>query len=172
MYVKILVLSQLMNGPKHGYEIKKNINSLVSSTFTINNNVLYPMVQKFVNDKLATKKLEYQTDKPNKFVYYITEKGKQHFIELIRHLPDNMSHNLEEFLVRVSFFEYIDNADKQKILSVREKYLRGAIEYFRKGNDKYENMEYIPQKKDFAIYEMKRLDIELAMIDELKAKYH
>jgi len=171
MNVEILVLSQLMNGPKHGYVIKKNINSLISNTSSINNNTLYPMFRKFVKDGIAIKEVTYQESKPNKFVYSITEKGKHHFYNTLRRMPENKSHDLEEFLVRVSLFEYIDNEDKQKILNVREHYLRGALEYFYREKTEQENNDYIPRKEDFADCETMKLKIELDMIENLRKKY-
>jgi len=171
MYVEILVLSQLMHGSKHGYEIKKNINNYISDTFKINNNVLYPMFRKYVKEKLVIKEIQYQTDKPNKFVYTITEKGKEHFITMLKDFQNNISQNLEEFLVRVSFFKHITNEDKQKILNVRELYLQNAAEYFKRENNVSANIDGLPCKEDFIDCEMKKIEIELDMIDRLKRKY-
>ena len=48
MYAEILILGELMSGPKHGYEIKRNIQNALGDEFEINNNLLYPALRRFV----------------------------------------------------------------------------------------------------------------------------
>ncbi len=50
MYAEILILGELMSGPKHGYEIKRNIQNALGDEFEINNNLLYPALRRFVED--------------------------------------------------------------------------------------------------------------------------
>lgn len=42
MYVDILLLAELTTGPKHGYEIKKNVQNRLGENFELNHNTLYP----------------------------------------------------------------------------------------------------------------------------------
>ena len=47
MYVDILLLAELTTGPKHGYEIKKNVQNRLGENFELNHNTLYPALRRF-----------------------------------------------------------------------------------------------------------------------------
>lgn len=66
MYVDILLLAELTTGPKHGYEIKKNIQNRLGNNFELNHNMLYPTLRRFENMgaimKMYRNKSENQTE--------------------------------------------------------------------------------------------------------------
>jgi len=177
MYFEILVLSQLMSGPKYGYEIKKNLVSILSKGVVINNNVLYPMFKRFVKSKMVEKRVQQQKGKPSRYIYSITEAGSNHFYHLISYLPDNLAQNLEEFLTRVCYFEYIDKDSCEKIINKRNNYLEILIEnydYLSENN----NMNFLessngisPKFDDFIGFEKAKIQIELQLIERLRKKY-
>jgi len=160
-----------MNGPKYGYEIKKYLEEITSTGIIINNNMIYPMLDRFVKSNMVIKELHIQEGKPNRYIYYITEVGSDRFFELISDLPDKLASNLEEFLTRVSFFEYyVDKAAQEKIIDKRDKYLRILLDFYK---ERFEVLRgnYLPRINDYVEAEITKIETELHMIEKLRKKY-
>lgn len=81
MYVDILLLAELTTGPKHGYEIKKNVQNRLGENFELNHNTLYPALRRFENMGAITKEIHKQVGKPNRNMYDITETGEEIFLK-------------------------------------------------------------------------------------------
>ena len=47
MYSEILILAMLRAGPRHGYEIKKDIERALGRTVSLNNKTLYLALKRF-----------------------------------------------------------------------------------------------------------------------------
>lgn len=119
MYADILILGQLLKGPKHGYEIKKNIQEALGESFEINNNLLYPALRRFQEMGAMTKEVEKMDGKPDRHVYLLTDTGEEVFIELIRDFPRKAAANQMEFLVRVALFDRLEPELQLDILRKR-----------------------------------------------------
>lgn len=130
MYVDILILSQLMHRPKHGYEIKKDSGRILGNIYSINNNSLYPMLKQFEEMGAIEKHIEVQEGKPNRHVYSITPQGKEILIELLRDFGDEAAADDYEFYTRVGMFDLIGPEDKKMILEKRKVYLAGMVSHF------------------------------------------
>ncbi len=73
----------LKDGPKHGYEIKKNIAEVMSLyTPVVTTSIYYPL-KNLEKKKLITKKRTKIGRRPEKYVYSLTEKGKEEFDKLL-----------------------------------------------------------------------------------------
>lgn len=57
VFAEILILGQLLSGPKHGYEIKKDVQETLGEAFEINNNLLYPALRRFLERVSSPSKL-------------------------------------------------------------------------------------------------------------------
>jgi len=171
MYIEIIVLSQLMDGPKYGYEIKRNVTTLLGKSVEVNNNVLYPMFKRFEKDKIVNKQVKLQEGKPNRYVYHITEVGCNHFYKLISDLPSNLSDKADEFLTRVSFFDKIDKTSIEKIINTRKKHLEARLYLYDQNIVGLMVGNYVPKAGDFAEYEKAKIEIELQMVESLRKKY-
>lgn len=127
MYVDILLLAELTSGPKHGYEIKKNIQNRLGENFELNHNMLYPSLRRFENMGAITKKVHTQVGKPNRNMYDITETGEKMFSEMLREFPEKLATNNAEFLVRVALFEKLDCEARKEILTMRQDILHKQL---------------------------------------------
>ncbi|WP_018131522.1 PadR family transcriptional regulator [Effusibacillus pohliae] len=129
MYVDILILSQLMSGPKHGYEIKKNVERILGSGFSINNNTLYPALRRFQEMGAVTKEVELQEGKPNRHIYRVTDLGAEVLEEMLREFSPEMAGDEAEFLVRVALFDMLDVDSRKQILEARKRVLNKWLEH-------------------------------------------
>jgi DNA-binding PadR family transcriptional regulator len=127
MYVDILLLAELTAGPKHGYEIKKNIQNQLGENFELNHNMLYPALRRFENMGAITKNVHKQVGKPNRNMYNITETGEEIFYEMLREFPEKIATNNPEFLVRIALFEKLDYEARKEILTIRQSVLHKQL---------------------------------------------
>ncbi|MBD2872498.1 PadR family transcriptional regulator [Paenibacillus arenilitoris] len=135
MYADILILGQLLSGPKHGYEIKKNVQDALGESFEINNNLLYPALRRFLEMGAITKKVEKMEGKPDRHVYLMTNAGEEIFNELIRDFPRKAAANPMDFLVRVALLDRLEPEAQLEILHNRLTVLEEEIARYRKFDD-------------------------------------
>lgn len=132
MYADILILGQLLSGPKHGYEIKKNVQEALGESFEINNNLLYPALRRFLEMGAITKKVEKTEGKPDRHVYLLTNAGEEIFNELIRDFPRKAAANPMEFVVRVALFDRVETDVQLDILRNRMAVLEEELQRYSK----------------------------------------
>lgn len=123
MDIEVLILAQLMQGPKHGYEIKKNIIFVMSNSKIINNNTLYPKLKQFEERGLVNSKLELQERRPNRYVYSITSLGQETFHRSLTNFTMETIKSDDEWSIRLAYYELLDNETRQRLLDYREAYM-------------------------------------------------
>lgn len=116
---ELTVLSTLLFGSCYGYEIKKMLKGM-----NVNNNTIYPMFKKLVNNGHVTVEEIAQEGKPSKKVYTITESGKERLYELIEDFDENDASVDDAFYLRLAFFQFLPKETIKKILNAREAYLQ------------------------------------------------
>ncbi len=97
-----MILGWLMDGPVHGYGLKKGPMAKIFSEFGINDNQLYPALGKLEARGLIAKSVEAREGAPSRNVYTITESGRREFLEWLR------SGDGEERTFRYEFFRKDD----------------------------------------------------------------
>ena len=79
----LIILGLLQDGPKHGYEIKKNIAKVMGLyTPVITTSIYYPL-KNLEERGLITKTISKTGKRPEKYVYSLTKKGNQEFQKLL-----------------------------------------------------------------------------------------
>ena len=112
MDVELTTMGFLMSGPRTGYELK-NIAGKFLLTYNLSLNQIYPTLRKFEEAGFVNKEVVVQTNKPNKHIYTITKKGREHFIKWITAPPKPLEYSID-FLNRLTFFRFLDK-DQIKI---------------------------------------------------------
>lgn len=127
MNLELLILIQIEEAPKHGYEIKKEIQKHLGYLMDVNHNLLYPTLRRFTEEGIIHKKVNEQQGKPTQFVYEITEAGKARITELINEFTVKDAKHQIEFMVRVSLFDQMDSDLRLRILNRRKKDLETLL---------------------------------------------
>ncbi len=105
MDTESIVLGLLMSGPKTGYRIK-TITGKMTTSYNLSLNQIYPALRKIEAAGLVKKEVVFQTGKPNKHVYSITDKGRRHFFESMKAPSMPFDYQLD-FLTRAFFFRFL-----------------------------------------------------------------
>ncbi|TFE00821.1 PadR family transcriptional regulator [Jeotgalibacillus sp. R-1-5s-1] len=72
-----VLLGMMTTGCNTGYSMKQMIDNSLSHFWKISYGQIYPSLKKLTDEGLAISKKEPQTDKPDKIIYEITDKGRQ-----------------------------------------------------------------------------------------------
>ncbi|NQT00198.1 MAG: PadR family transcriptional regulator [Candidatus Omnitrophica bacterium] len=83
MMQDLMILGLLKEGPKHGYEIKKVIEEVLSSFTNVDSSSIYYPLRRLEKKGLVDKRLRRKGKWPEKFVYKITKEGEQVFEKLL-----------------------------------------------------------------------------------------
>ncbi|HOO89892.1 MAG TPA: PadR family transcriptional regulator [Syntrophales bacterium] len=118
-----MILGFLMSGPKTGYKIK-HITGKMMVAYNLSLNQIYPALRKLETANLVKKEVVFQTGKPNKHVYTITNAGKELFMQSLVGASNPMDYDFD-FLVKLFFFRFLDRENiirqfEQEILSIEE----------------------------------------------------
>ena len=158
-----------MAEPYHGYNIKKKLTERFNVCTTINNNTLYSSLKGYEKTGVITKTIEIHEGKPNRNIYYITDIGKKHFVEILRDFPDSLVKNREEYMMRLYYFHLLDIPSRIKILDMREQYIMTAIETTKLFENINESI-FIPNRNELSEFHIRLLKSELLLIDQMREK--
>src|SRR5271170_4670547 len=118
----LLLLASLLEGPKHGYALKKQA-GLMSGQAEMHNNLVYPLLRRFVENGWVSKRQAAGQRGQTREVYALTAKGKQ---ELMRRLSDDAEGEAVSdngFRLRVGLFGILAAETRGRILNSRDQFL-------------------------------------------------
>lgn len=131
MYSEILILAMLRQGPRHGYEIKKDIDRALGGIVVLNNKTLYLALKHFEEQGAVTRQVIPQEGKPNRHLYELTERGSELLHVSLREFPAALASNDAEFFTRVAFFDLLEGPEREAILTTRLAFLEGCLSYLQ-----------------------------------------
>lgn len=131
MYSEILILAMLGQGPRHGYEIRKDVERALGGTIALNTKTLYLALKRFEEMGAVTRQVVLQEGKPNRHLYELTERGKELLHASLREFPAAQAASEAEFFTRVAFFDLLEVTERREILATRLAYLEGCLAYLR-----------------------------------------
>ncbi len=81
---ELVLLGLLKESPKHGYEIKKKIKEILYLFTGVDLKSIYYPLQILEKKGLVVKRKNKQGRRPQRLVYELTQKGQDHFDELLK----------------------------------------------------------------------------------------
>ncbi len=116
---ELIILSQLMLQPAHGYMISSIINDMIGPYARISNGRLYPLLAKLEKSGLIAPYTEapasLQSDRQLRS-YQITEAGRRRFHELMKDTTSNPGEYQKIFLQKVTMLEYLKSSERLRLL--------------------------------------------------------
>ncbi len=158
------MLRVLADQERHGYEIKKQVERILSGR-SINNNVLYPALRKY-EDQGAIERVAAVADpgRPPRNVYRLTDTGHDLLQAMIRDADPGLLSDDNEFQTRVAFFADLDAQERLRILAVRREILEARIAHMESLRPDAQAEPWGLRVMDFSIGRYRN---ELAWLDEL-----
>ena len=121
VWVEIVLLSNLVDRPAHGYELRQRVEQSLGTT--LSNNSLYPSLRRFTEAGAVTRTPQEQQGRPTRHVYEITAVGVEMLHDMLAELPDELAADQTEFSVRLAQFDRLTVAERLAVLDGRTRAL-------------------------------------------------
>lgn len=118
MDIKTLCLGVLTQGEASGYDIKKHFECVFSHFYVAGFGSIYPALNELARDGLVTCREEPQSNRPDRKLYALTEKGRQTFNKALMSTPPR--HRIRsEFFVLLHFAHLLSAEHLDSVLDER-----------------------------------------------------
>src|ERR1700734_2648722 len=122
----IIILSLLLEGPKHGYRLKLDA-AMFSREQQLHNNTIYPLLKRFLKSGWITQKQADGDRGQTRLLYALTPCGKQTLTDKLCDFSESDLVNPHAFLLRVGLFGQLDTPTRQRILELRDGHLAARL---------------------------------------------
>ena len=119
----LIILSMLLPGPKHGYQLKHEAGMIFGQQM-LHNNLIYPLLRRFLNDGWVSKKEVPGERGQTRQEYSLTAQGRRVLLERLSQFTEADAASDEEFRSRVGLFDLLESHTRENILTLRESYLQ------------------------------------------------
>jgi DNA-binding PadR family transcriptional regulator len=126
----LIILATLLPGPKHGYQLKHEAGLIIGQQ-AIHNNLVYPLLRKFMTKGWVSKKIVPGERGQTRQQYTLTGAGRRALVERLSFYDQAEAKSADGFRLRVGLFDVLQPETRSHILEQREQYLRAQIEKFR-----------------------------------------
>jgi len=118
----LLLLAALLDGPKHGYALKKSI-GLITGKSEMHNNLVYPLLKRFVVAGWVSRRKAAGERGQTREVYSLTGKGRQMLLNRLAEFTQKEAASGEAFCLRAGLFGVLSAEKRREILEQRDKWL-------------------------------------------------
>ncbi|MBW2029062.1 MAG: PadR family transcriptional regulator [Deltaproteobacteria bacterium] len=114
-----VLLGSLMQGAKHGYDIKHFLESNMEATWRVGTSQLYALLRRMEGKGLLRSNVEIQELRPSRRIYTITEKGRGLFLDwLLRPVPHPRDFRVE-FMGKLFFLHHLPLPMAQELIDAQ-----------------------------------------------------
>jgi DNA-binding PadR family transcriptional regulator len=123
----LILLAMLLEGPQHGYALKKKV-GLITGQGEMHNNLVYPLLKRFVTEGWVSRRSADGQRGQTRELYALSVKGRQELVRSLSDFADKAAGSPEAFRIRVSLFSLLDAATRLTILARRDQWLANRQE--------------------------------------------
>ena len=127
----LIILAALMEGPQHGYALKK-LAGFMAGHGDMHNNLVYPLLRRFVESSWVTKRTTDGERGQKRDLYTLTSKGKLALLQRLSRFTEKEASSKNEFRVRVGLFSMLERQARENILDERDRWLARRQERLEK----------------------------------------
>jgi DNA-binding PadR family transcriptional regulator len=113
------MLATLLDGPKHGYELKKHA-GMIFGHGTLHNNLVYPLLRRFTTQGWVTRKTVPGLRGQRRQQYALTAAGRRELLHRLTEFSEEDAYSSGGFRLRVSLFALLPEKAQAQILAARE----------------------------------------------------
>ena len=136
MQGKDVILGLLNSKEMTGYEIKEIFESQLKYFFDGTFGMIYPILKKLERENLISNKRVFQTSKPNKNVYSITDKGRKEFQTYLISVPSEEVYK-SDFLMRLYFGQDLGNDEVVDFITLEIKRKKSCLNELQENYEKW-----------------------------------
>jgi DNA-binding PadR family transcriptional regulator len=123
----IIILSLLLEEPKHGYRLKQEA-ALFSQQQPLHNNTVYPLLSRFLESGWITQREAEGERGQIRLLYELTDLGQSVLIAKLNEFTEADAANANAFRLRLGLFSLLDLKERVRILELRDAHLADRLE--------------------------------------------
>ena len=124
----LIVLSTLLAGPKHGYQLKREA-GIILGQGVLHNNLVYPLLHRFMNRGWVTRRETAGKRGQTRLRYVITAAGRRELVAKLSTFKQQDARSSDAFRLRVGLFQLLAPNTRTAILERREEYLTARVQH-------------------------------------------
>jgi len=117
------VFGALANGPKHGYEISRFLETVLDATWYVSTSQLYTLLKKLEQEGYLTSRLTVQETRPSKRMFSLTTEGRDLFFTWLRRPSQHVRDLRMEFMAKIFFFHHLGLEDGEALIAAQRRVL-------------------------------------------------
>jgi DNA-binding PadR family transcriptional regulator len=122
----LIILSLLLEGPKHGYRLKQET-AMFGAKQQFHNNTIYPLLNRLLKDGHISQREGAGERGQTRLVYELTANGREYLIERLKEFTAAEADNEGAFRMRVGLFSLLDVPTRRRILELRDRCLAARM---------------------------------------------
>lgn len=115
MMNELFILGELMEEPQSGYHLRNALQVSLGHHRKISYGVIYPLLEKLEKEGFL-EITNVESDKKNKKIAAITEKGKEHFFKLMKMPVPEGAHNADIYLIKLDVMQHLSLDEQIELL--------------------------------------------------------
>jgi DNA-binding PadR family transcriptional regulator len=119
----LLLLAMMLDGPKYGYQLKREAGWIMGQD-DLHNNIVYPLMRRFLEEGWVSKKEVPGERGQTRQQYALTAEGRRSLFERLNNFSDADAASEDAFHLRVGLFPGLQPEAREAILNGREAYLQ------------------------------------------------
>lgn len=119
----LIVLSLMLDGPRYGYDLKKDA-GVILERVTLHNNLVYPLLAKFLERGWVRRKKVPGERGQTRRLYTLTRSGKAEVLRRLRAFSEKDAVDGSAFQLRVALFSELGARARREIIAARENALK------------------------------------------------
>src|SRR5579863_9411947 len=119
----LIILATLLDGPKHGYQLKREAGFILGQG-AMHNNLVYPLLRRFTAEGWVSKKTVPGERGQTRLQYAITALGRRELVARLSEFGESDASSWPGFITRVGMFEFLEEPVRAGIVKQRESYLQ------------------------------------------------
>jgi DNA-binding PadR family transcriptional regulator len=123
----LIILAMLVDGPKHGYQLKHEAGFILGQG-AMHNNLVYPMLRRFTAEGWVSKRTVPGERGQTRHQYAITALGRRELVTRLSEFRESDASSWPSFVTRIGMFEVLEGVARARILKHRESYLQAREE--------------------------------------------
>src|SRR6267154_2569556 len=127
----LILLATLMEGPQHGYALKK-LAGFLAGHDDMHNNLVYPLLRRFAENSWVTKRTTGGERGQKRNLYNLPSKGRLELLQRLSRFTEKEASSENEFRVRVGLFSMLQRQARENILAERARWLARRQERLEK----------------------------------------
>ena len=136
MSLKNTILGILIDGPRHGYDLKRSLSPGLPRQRLVNDGILYPLLARMEKEGLVRSRVERGDGRPDRRVFEPTAAGRRVFFDWLRgpaFEEDEVTYDFflgHPFLTKCMFFKHLSREEVRAKLAAQAETAAAKLEAF------------------------------------------